>query len=54
VVIAVTVVRMVQMIADQVINVIAVWNRLVSAVGAMRVSLFVCSTPMVRGAVGRI
>ena len=48
------VVRVMQVILDQVINVIAMWNRLVSAVRAMNVILVVRSTVMVGSAVRRI
>ena len=54
VIIAMVVVRVMQVILDQVINVISVWNRLVPAVRAMNVILVVPSTVVVRSAVGRI
>ena len=48
------VVRVMQVILDEVINVISVWNRLVAAVRAMNVILVVRSAVVVMSAVGRI
>src|SRR5580700_4599978 len=54
VIIAMVVVRVMQVILDQVINVISMWNSLVPAVRTMHVILVVSPTVVLGSAVGRI
>ena len=49
-IVAVTAVRMMQVVADAIVHVIAVWNRLVAAAGAVHVTRFVATAAVVGGA----
>jgi hypothetical protein len=54
VIVAVVAIRVVQMTVHQIVDVIAVGNRLMAAVGTMLVLGAMCSAVMTAGAVGRI